>query len=85
MDLLNVIFKILRINLSKKKDTKIFNVSSEVSTPINKIVSILKKKIKSNFRIKYIKISNHELGHTRGSNKELYKHIKFVPKKKISI
>ena len=85
LDLLNIIFKILRINLSKKKNTKIFNVSSEVSTPINKIVSILKKKIKSNFRIKYIKISNHELGHTRGSNKELYKHIKFVPKKKISI
>tara|TARA_B100000989_G_scaffold286851_1_gene255922 strand:- start:1508 stop:2437 length:930 start_codon:yes stop_codon:yes gene_type:complete len=83
-DFLQVIIKLLKNNLLKQR-VRIFNVSSGVSTPINKIVLKLNKKIKKNYRIKYIKISKKELGYTKGSNKELYKYIKFVPKKRLNI
>jgi len=83
-DLLQVIIRILKNDLLRQR-VKIFNVSSQVSTPINKIVLKLNKKIKKNYKIKYIKISKKELEYTKGSNKELYKYIKFVPKKKLNI
>ena len=83
-DLLQVIIRILKNDLLRQR-VKIFNVSSQVSTPINKIVLKLNKKIKKNYKIKYIKISKKELEYTKGSNIELYKYIKFVPKKKLNI
>ncbi len=85
LDLLKVIHKILKITLKRKKSMKILNVSSEVSTPINKVIKILKKKDKKNFKINHIKIAKQEFEHTKGSNKELYKYIKFVPKKRLKL
>jgi len=83
-DLLEVINRILKTNPFKSR-VKIFNVSSEISTPINKIVLKLNKKIKKKYKIKYNKISKKELVYTKGSNKELYRYIKFVPKKRLNV
>ncbi len=83
-DLMHVIIKILKIT-SLKQSTKIFNVSSEVSTPINRIISKLNKRIKKNYKITYNEISKKELEFTKGSNKELYEFIKFVPNKILKI
>ena len=83
-DFLYIVLKILRI-APTKQSAKIFNVSSEVSTPINKIISKLNKRAKKKYKINYNKISKKELGYTKGSNKELFKYIKFVPKKILKI
>lgn len=84
-DLAYIIFKILNIIISKKKNFRIFNVCSGISTPIDKVISIYEKKLKKKFKIKYIEISKKELEYTKGSNIELYNYINYRPKKKLNI
>jgi len=85
LDLLYIIKKILKITTVGKKKIKIFNVSSQISTPINQIISMIEKKIRNKLKIKYVKISKQELEYTKGSNKELNDYINFIPKKKLKI